>query len=90
MNYCYIEITLIYPFYFDNKNFFVILPRRNLNYHYHYHTMFIRFEMKHTSCPLTLLGVNPTISRHGIAQASLALLIWLDEMVVATHRSPRG
>lgn len=39
MNYCYIEITLIYPFYFDKKNFFVILPRWNLNYDYHYHTM---------------------------------------------------
>ncbi len=27
------------------------------------------------------VGINPTISRHGIAQARLALLIWLNEMV---------
>ena len=31
---------------------------------------------------LTNFGINPTISRHGIAQASLALLIWLNEMVL--------
>lgn len=59
MNYCYIEITLIYPFYFDKKNFFVILPRRNLNYHYH--TMFRRFEMTlvaitESSIPLLLMS----------------------------------
>ena len=30
---------------------------------------------------LTNFGINPTISRHGIAQARLALLIWLNEMV---------
>ena len=32
---------------------------------------------------LEKVGINPTISRHGIAQASLALLIWLNEMVLA-------
>ena len=31
---------------------------------------------------LTNFGINPTISRHGIAQARLALLIWLNEMVL--------
>ena len=31
---------------------------------------------------LTDFGINPTISRHGIAQARLALLIWLNEMVL--------
>ena len=30
----------------------------------------------------TYFGINPTISRHGIAQARLALLIWLNEMVL--------
>ena len=30
----------------------------------------------------TCFGMNPTISRHGIAQARLALLIWLNEMVL--------
>ena len=30
----------------------------------------------------TNFGINPTISRHGIAQARLALLIWLNEMVL--------
>ena len=28
------------------------------------------------------LGFHPTFSRHGIAQASLALLIWLNENVL--------
>ena len=31
---------------------------------------------------LTNFGINPTISRHGIAQARLALLIWLNAMVL--------
>lgn len=39
MQLSYIELTLIYLFYFDKKNFFVILPCWNLNYDYHYHTM---------------------------------------------------
>ena len=30
----------------------------------------------------TYFGINPTISRHDIAQARLALLIWLNEMVL--------
>ena len=30
----------------------------------------------------TCFGIYPTISRHGIAQARLALLIWLNEMVL--------
>ncbi len=27
------------------------------------------------------IGINPTFSRHGIAQVNLALLIWLNENV---------
>ena len=41
-------------------------------------------EKINPNCPLdryaqTYFGMNPTISRHGIAQARLALLIWLNE-----------
>ena len=36
----------------------------------------------------TYFGINPTISRHGIAQARLALLIWLNEMVLFSSVFP--
>ena len=41
----------------------------------------------------TCFGMNPTISRHGIAQARLALLIWLNEITVVNklvNLSPKG
>ena len=35
----------------------------------------------------TCFGINPTISRHGIAQARLALLIWLHKITVVNKVS---
>ena len=48
---------------------------------------FVRKPLFNPNRPLdcsaqTYFGINPTISRHGIAQARLALLIWLNEMVL--------